>query len=54
MTVKRERCGKTFNSYFTKQCVTCQTEKNIDDVKARILSGEETSTDCERDVICPW
>ena len=56
MTVKScERCGKTFNSYFYEtMCYRCQTEKNIDDVKARILSGEETSTDCERDVICPW
>ena len=56
MTIKPcERCGKAFNSYFYEtMCYKCQTEKNLEDVKENILSGEATSTDCESDVICPW
>jgi len=50
-----ERCGKVFKSYmYETMCYKCQTEKNLEDIKAGILSGEETSTDCENDVICPW
>ena len=49
------RCGKIFKSYFYEtMCYKCQTEKNLEDIKESILSGEATSTNCESDVICPW
>lgn len=56
MTVKAcERCGKTFNSYFYEtMCYKCRVEKNREDVRESLLSGEATRTDCESDVICPW
>jgi hypothetical protein len=56
MTIKScERCGKTFNSYlYETMCYKCQKEKNLEDVKKSIVSGEKTSTYGEDDVICPW
>lgn len=55
MTKPCERCGKNFNAYlYATMCYKCQAEKNLEDVKKSILSGEATSTDCENDVICPW
>lgn len=50
-----ERCGKPFNAYlYETMCYKCCVEKNLEDVKESILSGETTSTDCEDEVICPW
>ena len=50
-----QRCGKSFDSYFGETlCWSCNKAKNLEDVQESILSGEETSTDCENDVICPW
>ena len=56
MTLKScERCGKTFKSYcYETMCYKCSKEKNLEDIKERILSGEDTSTDGEDEVICPW
>lgn len=50
-----ERCGKPFKSYFYEtMCPRCSTEKYDEDLRERLVSGEETETDCESDVYCPW
>lgn len=50
-----KRCGKPFKAYmYETMCYKCQCEKNLEDIKEGILSGETTSTDCEDEVICPW
>ena len=49
------RCGKPFRAYmYETMCFRCSKEKNLEDIKSSILSGEADSTDCEYDVICPW
>lgn len=55
MLKKCKICGKErYMSPWEDICYTCMCKKHLDDVKQNILSGEETETSCESDVICSW
>lgn len=41
-------------AYLDNVCAECKRKKYLEIVKEEILSGEETSTSCEDEIICPW
>ncbi len=48
-------CGKVFNGLsFEDECYTCRKDRYYKTIKQQLLDGEEDSTDCENEVICPW
>lgn len=51
------KCGKEFTDYWPHletMCVTCRRKAYDEEMGRKLSSGEETSTDCESDVYCPW
>lgn len=55
MLKKCKVCGKVRNMMsWEDTCYTCCCKKHLDEVKQNILSGEETETSCEDEIICPW
>lgn len=48
-------CGKErYMMSWEDTCYTCCCEQHLSEIKQNILSGEETETSCEDEVICPW
>lgn len=55
MTKTCKVCGKPREMLsWEDTCYTCTENLHYAELKEKILSGEETETSCEDEIVCPW